>query len=176
MTKDDQFIFESYTQPRRTSVNENDELIRKEQDAVQVGKDLAHLGDGIPDLNTIDKNEIIRVLDTSFDIDIGEQYVDDLLRGFNHVKNGIPSPAGDQHPDSDSIDKMPGEVGMDQNQWSGQGYEEMTVDELSSLSISDKIEAISAMSKSAPMDEQDEYELNRTLFAALELMQDAFLR
>lgn len=176
MNKDDKFIFESYAQQTGSSVNENDELIRKEQNAVQVGKDLAHLGDGVPDLNTLDKNEIIRVLDAEFDIDIGEQYVDDLLRGYNHVMKNIPSPAGDQHPDPELADKMPGEVGMDKNQWSGEGYEEMDIDELAGLSLSDKIEAINAMSKSAPMDEQDEYELNQKLFAALELMQNAFLR
>lgn len=176
MNKDDQFIFESYTQPTRSSVNENDELIRKEQDAVQVGKDLASLGDGVPDLNTLDKNEIIRVLDSSFDIDIGEQYVDEVLKGFNHVMNNIPSPSGDQHPDEEHLDKMPGEVGMDQNQWSGEGYEEMDINELAGLNLSDKIKALNAMVRSAPMDEQDEYELNRKLFAALELMHDAFLR
>ena len=54
MNKDDQFIFESYAQPTRSSVNEDNALIRKEQDAVQVGKDLAYLGDGVPNLNTLD--------------------------------------------------------------------------------------------------------------------------
>lgn len=172
MRKDDRYIFESYMKP----YNENDELIRKEQDAIQVGKDLAYLGDGVPDLNRLDKNEIIRVLDSSFSIDIGEQYVDEVLKGYNHVMKNIPSPTGGQYPDEEHIGKMPGEMGMDQNQWSGEGYEEMDIEELAGLSLSDKIEALNAMSRSAPMDEQDEYELNRKLFAALELMHDAFLR
>ena len=176
MNKDVQFIFESYAQPTRSSVNEDNALIRKEQDAVQVGKDLAYLGDGVPNLNTLDKSEIIRVLDSSFAIDIDEQYVDELLKGYNHVMNNIPSPSGGQHPDGELKDKMPGEMGMDQNQWSGEGYEEMDIEELAGLSLSDKIEALTAMARSAPMDEQDEYELNRKLFAALELMHDAFSR
>ena len=172
MNKDTRYIFESYMNPH----NENAALIRKEQDAVQVGRDLAYLGDGVPNLNTLDKNEIIRVLDSSFSIDIGEQYVDEVLKGYNQVMNNIPSPTGGQHPDEEHIGKMPGEVGMDQNQWSGEGYEEMDIEELAGLSLSEKIEALNAMSRSAPMDEQDEYELNRKLFAALELMHDAFLR
>lgn len=172
MNKDTRYIFESYMNPH----NEASALIRKEQDAIQVGKDLAYLGDGVPDLNTLDKNEIIRVLDSSFSIDIGEQYVDEVLKGYNHVMNNIPAPTGGQHPDEEHIGKMPGEMGMDQNQWSGEGYEEMDIEELAGLSLSDKIEALNAMSRSAPMDEQDEYELNRKLFAALELMHDAFQR
>ena len=113
MRKDDHYIFESYMNPH----NEDSALIRKERDAVQVGKDLAYLGDGVPNLNTLDKNEIIRVLDSSFSIDIGEQYVDEVLKGYNQVMNNIPSPTGGQHPDEEHIGKMPGEVGMDQNQY-----------------------------------------------------------
>lgn len=88
----------------------------------------------------------------------------------------IPAASGAQHPDPDVIDKMPGEIGQDQNAYSNEGYEEMSVEELAGLSLSDKIEALTSMTRSAPMDEQDEYELNRTLFSALEMLHDTFLR
>ena len=88
----------------------------------------------------------------------------------------IPAASGQQHPDADVIDKMPGEIGQDQNAYSNEGYEEMDIEELSGLSLSDKIEALTSMVQSAPMDEQDEYELNRTLFTALEMLHDSFLR
>ena len=60
--------------------------------------------------------------------------------------------------------------------WEGEGYGEMDIEELAGLRLADKVEALNAMVRTAPMDEQDEYELNRKLFAALELMHDSFLR
>lgn len=83
---------------------------------------------------------------------------------------------GDNHPDPDVIDKMPGETGQDQSAYTDQGYEEMSIEELGGLSLSEKIQAIQGMVLSAPMNDEDEYELNRTLFSALEMLHDSFLR
>lgn len=88
---------------------------------------------------------------------------------------GVPY-TGDNHPDPDVIDKMPGEIGQDQNAYSNEGFEEMSVEELAGLSLSDKIEALASMARAAPMNDEDEYELNRTLFSALETLHDTFLR
>ena len=60
--------------------------------------------------------------------------------------------------------------------WSDEGYQELTIDELAGLELGEKLQALKSMMHTAPLDEQDKYELNRTLLAALELCQDAFLR